>query len=81
MGFWNKFVKVPHPECPKDIPIVVFLPKFSSKMVLSIGKPVFVGISISTQAMPRDQVPVTSPRQNGLSKTLPSHLQNSKGLC
>jgi len=76
-------VKVPHPKCPKDIPIMFFLPKFSSKPVLSIGKTVFSGgyIYISTQATPRDQVPVTSPRQNGLSKILPLYLQNSKGLC
>lgn len=43
MGFWNKYVKVPHPKCPKDIPVVCFLPKFSSEKVLSIGNPVFSG--------------------------------------
>ena len=44
MGFWNKFVEVPDPKCPEDIPVVLlffFLPKFNSKMVLSIGKPLF----------------------------------------
>lgn len=43
MGFWNKCAKVPHPKCPKDIPVVLFLPRFSSEKVLSMGKPVFGG--------------------------------------
>lgn len=76
MGFWNKCVKVPHPKCPKDIPVVLFLPKFSSEKVLSIGKPVFSGDKhIPPKATPRDQVLVTSPRQNDPSTALHLHLQ------
>lgn len=43
MAFWNKCIEVPHPKCPKDIPVMLFLPTFSSEKVLSVGKPVFSG--------------------------------------